>query len=398
MLPKSIMTALEGILPSTIATSSGDGIPNVTNLSRIWFVDEETVAIADQLLRKTARNLEENPFAMMRVVDPHSYLHWEVEVRRLLSETEGVLFDRIARDLRAVAWMAGETEPVPLRSVIVFRVLSVRPCEEEFGRSISRNERFGELLEELSERLSWSRSSFWIPDGSSGGNLRLAASRGLPAGKEAMEALKPMKRIAGLVQADKRAVFFRNIRSQLRYLHTIRHEAGEPGRPKSDYLGAQPDRELATSFAGCPLFAGDRLAGILCGEATTADADTFDRIEEGFLKLLGARLGEAAAMTESMPPEEARAAFRQAIERASMEWARQADPFHTVLSPRERQVSVRAAQGWTNEEIAQSLFISKRTVTTHLERIYQKLNVGSRSALTRYVMEKNLHAEPEEGS
>jgi DNA-binding CsgD family transcriptional regulator len=70
-----------------------------------------------------------------------------------------------------------------------------------------------------------------------------------------------------------------------------------------------------------------------------------------------------------------------------------------VFSPRERQVALRIAQGCTNAEAAKLLFISTRTVTTHLERIYQKLNVTSRAALTRYVMENGLmFEEPEQNT
>lgn len=40
-------------------------------------------------------------------------------------------------------------------------------------------------------------------------------------------------------------------------------------------------------------------------------------------------------------------------------------------SARERQVSVYVAKGHTNAEIAKALFVSPRTVTTHLERIFK---------------------------
>jgi DNA-binding CsgD family transcriptional regulator len=35
--------------------------------------------------------------------------------------------------------------------------------------------------------------------------------------------------------------------------------------------------------------------------------------------------------------------------------------------------------------VAERLFISQRTVTSHLERIYRTLEIGSRAELTRYV-------------
>ncbi len=51
------------------------------------------------------------------------------------------------------------------------------------------------------------------------------------------------------------------------------------------------------------------------------------------------------------------------------------------LTPSELRVSRMAAGGSTNREIAQALFISLRTVETHLTRAYQKLSIGTREQL-----------------
>ena len=40
-----------------------------------------------------------------------------------------------------------------------------------------------------------------------------------------------------------------------------------------------------------------------------------------------------------------------------------------------------AAEGPTNREIAQELFVTQRTVEVHLTSIYRKLGIGSRSQL-----------------
>ena len=60
------------------------------------------------------------------------------------------------------------------------------------------------------------------------------------------------------------------------------------------------------------------------------------------------------------------------------------------LSPREEEVAQLVAQGLSNAEVAERLFISSRTVGTHLEHIYRRLGLRSRSELRRYVVEGSL--------
>jgi DNA-binding NarL/FixJ family response regulator len=51
------------------------------------------------------------------------------------------------------------------------------------------------------------------------------------------------------------------------------------------------------------------------------------------------------------------------------------------LTASERRVARMAAEGMSNKQIAQALFITVKTVETHLHRSYQKLGVSSRSEL-----------------
>ena len=60
------------------------------------------------------------------------------------------------------------------------------------------------------------------------------------------------------------------------------------------------------------------------------------------------------------------------------------------LTRREVEVLRLVAQGKTDEQVGQDLTISPRTVSTHLTSIYGKLNVSSRSAATRYAIDRHL--------
>lgn len=51
------------------------------------------------------------------------------------------------------------------------------------------------------------------------------------------------------------------------------------------------------------------------------------------------------------------------------------------LTASERRVARMAAQGLTNREVAQALFVSLRTVETHLTHAFQKLGIDSRNQL-----------------
>jgi DNA-binding CsgD family transcriptional regulator len=62
----------------------------------------------------------------------------------------------------------------------------------------------------------------------------------------------------------------------------------------------------------------------------------------------------------------------------------------TPLSPREFEIVQLVVEDLTNAEIAERLIISPRTVTTHLDRIYTRLGINSRTALVRYAIEAGL--------
>jgi len=58
-------------------------------------------------------------------------------------------------------------------------------------------------------------------------------------------------------------------------------------------------------------------------------------------------------------------------------------PHHEVdpLTPQEREIAALAAEGLSNKQIAQRLYLSHKTVGNHLFRIFPKLGISSRAAL-----------------
>ena len=60
------------------------------------------------------------------------------------------------------------------------------------------------------------------------------------------------------------------------------------------------------------------------------------------------------------------------------------------LTPTERRVVSRAVEGLTNREIAEQLFVSRRTVATHMEHIFQKLGCANRVELAADAARRDL--------
>jgi len=77
---------------------------------------------------------------------------------------------------------------------------------------------------------------------------------------------------------------------------------------------------------------------------------------------------------------------RIAVADAEAARAAEEDP----LSDREREVLRLLALGHTNQEIAQTLFISVRTAETHRAHIMQKLRINTRAELVRYAIAQGL--------
>lgn len=77
--------------------------------------------------------------------------------------------------------------------------------------------------------------------------------------------------------------------------------------------------------------------------------------------------------------------YRQRVEQGGG-GAQSSDP----LTQREREVLILIAQGHSNQEIADEMVISIKTVNRHRENIMAKLNLHSRVELVRYAIEKGL--------
>ncbi len=63
---------------------------------------------------------------------------------------------------------------------------------------------------------------------------------------------------------------------------------------------------------------------------------------------------------------------------------------YSGLTEREREILKLVAEGYTNNQIAEQLFISPKTVDTHRTHVMDKLNLHSRAELVKYAMRRGL--------
>jgi DNA-binding NarL/FixJ family response regulator len=90
-----------------------------------------------------------------------------------------------------------------------------------------------------------------------------------------------------------------------------------------------------------------------------------------------------------MAPAQALAAYK-ALPMQTPRRAKHSPAYPEGLTAREVEVLRLVAAGLTDAQVAEHLVISFRTVNTHLTSIYNKLGVNSRTAATRFAVERQL--------
>jgi len=130
---ESLATCFQGLLPAQLFTCSRDGVPNAAYLSHVDYVDSTHVALSFQFFNKSRRNISENPHALVDVIDPDTGQGWLLRLVYERSETEGLLFDRMALRIEAIASYCGLKGIFKLRAADVYKVVSIEAAPEEAG-------------------------------------------------------------------------------------------------------------------------------------------------------------------------------------------------------------------------------------------------------------------------
>ena len=301
----------QGVSPSLIATVDGRGVPNITYVSQVYYVDDGHVALSCQFFNKTRRNLDENPRACVEMYDPLTFQAYRLRLTFLRSEKQGPLFDTMSARIEAIASATGMKGIFRLIAADIFEVRSLekvegfldtdRPEVESEASSLAgiRSEVRGlqwvseritrardletllhAALEALEEYFQFTHTSVLLHDEACG-KLVTLASRGY--GETGIGAEVPLGQgIIGTVARDRQVLRFSVLDSDLGYGRAIRREAATAQDCEDIKLPGLPD---AKSVLAIPLTIGDRLVGVLSAE--DRDPMRFGEWHEAYLQIVG---------------------------------------------------------------------------------------------------------------
>ena len=84
-------------------------------------------------------------------------------------------------------------------------------------------------------------------------------------------------------------------------------------------------------------------------------------------------------------------AIAHVVVRNSIEhWSTSAEPMGRGISSREREILQLVAEGRSSKEMAESLYVSVKTIETHRKQIMNKLNLHSIAELTKYAVREGV--------
>ncbi len=333
---EDIRPCFEGAIPASIATCSNDGIVNITPLSHVYYIDSSHVALSAQFFNKTSKNLHENPFATVMVMDPADVSQFILEVEYLHTETEGKTFTRMKEKLENIAEVTGMQAIFKLRGADVYRVLSCTPIKPEtiikptarmptlqqvssvlqiINQSQDMESLFDHTMKMMQEQLGYEHTIIFLTDHQTP-RLYTVASRGYGISGAGSE-LNIGEGVAGTAAAKNRPVRFTNMLRDLTMSQAIQKEvdSSEGNELLHELNIPLPGLEYVQSVVAVPLQARGHLFGVLCIESEQimayfdADVDALTSIAQNLSMALAFYQSEhlnqvpAVELVKTAPPK-----------------------------------------------------------------------------------------------
>lgn len=121
-----LRNSFEGVIPSIIGTIDDDGMPNISYLSHVYYIDETHVALSNQFFSKTAANVRRLGVATVMVVDALSGAQYLLDLQFEQSCDSGEVFERISTHLDVMSHLRGHEGLMKLKSADIYRVTQIR--------------------------------------------------------------------------------------------------------------------------------------------------------------------------------------------------------------------------------------------------------------------------------
>ena len=304
-----IRRCLDGDIPAAIATVSSDGVPNVTLLSQVQYVDGCHVALSYQFFNKTRANILANPFAGGELIDPVTGAVYQLSVQYLRTETAGPLFENMKAKLAGIAAHTGMSAVFRLLGADVYRVLALQaiagtPLPEPPRRNLLAGARAtcehiasGNEMTAILDRLLDDMAAFFgvthamvLMQDEAASRLYTVASRGYDASGVGSE-IPLGEGVIGICAREKTPIRITRFTADYAYSRAIRESsAGSLDLERCiPFPGlAEPHSQLAV-----PIVAQGRLFGVLFAES--AEDLSFGYDEEDALATVAAQLALALA-------------------------------------------------------------------------------------------------------
>lgn len=296
-------------MPSVIATSDPAGVPNISYLSHVHFVDDEHVALSNQFFSKTAANVQTSGSASVMVVNGRTGQQHVLHLRYVRSERDGPLYERLRVHLAIGAASQGMRNVMRLRAVDIYRVIDVKvinptdPLEDKPTALAARDHLAGtaavcqvlaqaedfetmldRLIEGLVERLGFRHVVVAVPD-EANAHLITIASHGYDATGIAAET--PMGEGAiGTAATERLGVRVSDLGRANRYVAAV----GEQNREQVTPIPF-PGLLAPRSQMALPVMRGQRLLGVIFVEAEAPFA--FSHADELALQIIALQLASA---------------------------------------------------------------------------------------------------------
>lgn len=122
----ALRDCFEGTVPAILATVDPGGIPNVSFISQVHYVDPGRVALSYQFFNKTRRNILSTRSAAVEVINPLTVAFYQLDLDFETTESDGPLFETMKARLAGIASHTGMEGVFRLMGADIFRVRAIR--------------------------------------------------------------------------------------------------------------------------------------------------------------------------------------------------------------------------------------------------------------------------------